>query len=115
MNLGDRIRDLRNGNRWTQEELAEKLSLAKSTISLYEAGKREPDYETIKNIATCFNVTVDFLLGITINPKSNAKMEITLKTGEVIDNLAEMMSRLNESDQQLILNTIKSLAEKESK
>jgi transcriptional regulator with XRE-family HTH domain len=61
--FGGTLKNLRNENGFTQDELAQKLSLAKSTISLYESGKREPDYKTIKAIAEFFNVTTDYLLG----------------------------------------------------
>lgn len=47
----------------TQEELAKKLNLSKSTISMYENGKRTPDYETFLLIADYFNVSLDFLAG----------------------------------------------------
>jgi repressor LexA len=42
--------------------LASKLGIAKSTISMYENGKREPDYETLELIADFFNVNIGSLL-----------------------------------------------------
>ena len=47
----------------SQAELADKLGVAKSTISMYEVGKREPDFETLEAIADFFNVDMNFLLG----------------------------------------------------
>lgn len=61
--LGRTIRRLREENSWTQAKLGEKLGLAESTISLYEADKREPDIATIKRLALIFYVSTDHLLG----------------------------------------------------
>lgn len=61
--LGRTIRRLREENGWTQAKLGEKLGLAESTISLYEADKREPDIATIKRLALIFYVSTDHLLG----------------------------------------------------
>lgn len=54
-------------------EFAEKLSVAKSTISMYEVGKREPDFETLESIADFYNVDMNFLLG-----KSDAEADMEL-------------------------------------
>lgn len=62
MVLGENLRQLRQENGLTQAQLGTFLNLAESTISLYEAGKRSPDYATLKKIADFFAVTVDYLL-----------------------------------------------------
>lgn len=59
----DMLKYLRNRESLSQSELAEKLGIAKSTISMYEVGKREPDFETLEAIADFFNVDMNFLLG----------------------------------------------------
>lgn len=57
------LKYLRRRENLSQSELAEKLGVAKSTISMYEVGKREPDFETLEAIADLFNVDMNFLLG----------------------------------------------------
>ena len=57
------LKYLRLRENLSQSELAEKLGVAKSTISMYEVGKREPDFETLEAIADLFNVEMNFLLG----------------------------------------------------
>ena len=47
----------------SQAELALKLGLAASTISMYEVGQREPDFETEEKIADYFNVDLNTLRG----------------------------------------------------
>ena len=59
----DMLKYLRNRDKLSQSELAEKLGVAKSTISMYEVGKREPDFETLEAIADLFNVDMNLLLG----------------------------------------------------
>ena len=45
------------------KQLGKVIGVAESTISLYETGKREPDYKTLANIASYFSVSIDYLLG----------------------------------------------------
>lgn len=59
------FKKLRIKNGYTQDTLAEALGLSRSTISMYENGNREPDFETLERIADLFNVDMDFLLGRT--------------------------------------------------
>jgi transcriptional regulator with XRE-family HTH domain len=68
MNLGERLRFLRDRRELSREELANKLGIAYGTYSKYELGSREPDYETIKRIASFFGVSIDYLLGYTDSP-----------------------------------------------
>ena len=57
------LKYLRVRDNLSQAELADKLGVAKSTISMYEVGKHEPDFETLEAIADFFNVDMNFLLG----------------------------------------------------
>ena len=62
-NFSDRIKGLRTGRGITQEQLASMLKVSRSTIGLYESGKREPDFDTSEAIADIFNVDMDYLTG----------------------------------------------------
>lgn len=59
------LKTLRRSKGLTQDELAKRLKISRSTIGMYEKGAREPDFETLTLIADFFNVDVDFLLGRT--------------------------------------------------
>jgi transcriptional regulator with XRE-family HTH domain len=65
MSFGKRLKKLRLKKGLTQAELAKMLNIGESTISFYEAGKREPDYEMLNRFADLFNVSVDYMLGRT--------------------------------------------------
>ena len=62
MNIGDKICKLRQKNGWSQDELAEKLSVSRQSISKWESGKVLPDSNKIILLSELFSVTADFLL-----------------------------------------------------
>ncbi len=64
MNFGKRLKELRNGQKMTQQQLASRLGVAKSVVSYYESGDRFPSYDVLIKIARTFHTTTDYLLGI---------------------------------------------------
>ncbi len=62
--FGDRLRIARKERNLTQTDLARQLNVATSTIGMYEQGRRDPDTETVKFLASYFNVSTDWLLGV---------------------------------------------------
>ena len=59
----------------TQDVLAKELNVSRSRISMYERGEREPDIKTLHAIADYFNVSVDWLIGNTINQYLKNRIE----------------------------------------
>lgn len=57
-----KLRELRKRTGITMKDLGEAIGLAESTISHYETGKRQPDYETLLKLGEFFGVSVDYLL-----------------------------------------------------
>ena len=66
-----RLKEIRKAKKISQVKLGMDLSMSQNTISRYETGKREPSIEDLKRIADYFGVSVDYLLGLTDNPKRN--------------------------------------------
>lgn len=64
----DRIKKLRLEHHLTQGELARMLGISRSTIGMYETGKRTADYETLELIADYFNVDMNYLTGWSDSP-----------------------------------------------
>ncbi len=60
-----RIKELRNLFKLQQKELASILEISPNTLSQYENGKREPNIEVISKITEYFNVSADFIYGLT--------------------------------------------------
>lgn len=63
--IGKRIKELREFNKLTQAELAEKLGLSRPAITKYERGERIPDSYTILDLSNIFGVDVDYIVGKT--------------------------------------------------
>ena len=61
--FSERLRMLRKSNNLTQKQVAQSLSIDRSTYAYYEIDKTKPDYDTLLRISRIFNVSVDFLLG----------------------------------------------------
>lgn len=61
-NFPESLKKLRIRRGLTQAELAERLGVGKSTISMYEVGAREPDFKMLEVIADFFGVSVPSLL-----------------------------------------------------
>lgn len=65
-----RLRELRKSRGISQLKLAMDLSMNQNSISRYECGEREADYATLIKFADYFNVSIDYLLERTDNPKT---------------------------------------------
>lgn len=57
-----KLRELRKKCGLTMKELGAEIGVAESTISQYETGKRQPDYETLLKLGEFFGVSVDYIL-----------------------------------------------------
>lgn len=61
--FGTTFKKLRMKQNKTQTELARALGIARSTVSMYEQGEREPDLNTLEKIADYFQVDMNAILG----------------------------------------------------
>ena len=77
MKFSSTLKELREQNHVTQNQLASHLKLTRSTIVGYETKGKQPDYERLLQIADYFHVSVDYLLtgsetnGISVPPDSS--------------------------------------------
>lgn len=60
-----RLKDLREDNDLTQEQLCKAINYKQQTYSLYEQGKRTLPYELLIELAKFYNTTTDYILGLT--------------------------------------------------
>lgn len=68
MIFGEILSELRKDYGMTQQDLANQLSVSVHTISSYERNLILPSDEVKIQIAKIFNVSLDYLFGITSNP-----------------------------------------------
>lgn len=60
--IGIRIRTMRKSRNMTQEDLAKAIDQSPSSITMYETGRRQPDFETLEAMADVFNVTLGSII-----------------------------------------------------
>ncbi len=66
-----RLKQLRKERGVSQIKLAIDLDTSQNCISRYETGERQADYAMLIKLADYFDVSIDYLLGRTSNPKTN--------------------------------------------
>jgi transcriptional regulator with XRE-family HTH domain len=69
LTLRNRIAQLRTSRHYTQDELASLLGISRAALSHYEKGRREPDYDTLIKIADLFQVSLDYIMCRTDDPR----------------------------------------------
>ncbi|KXY12862.1 helix-turn-helix domain-containing protein [Bacillus sp. FSL K6-0067] len=102
MDVGARLKFLRDRRGWTIEETAERLNMSKSAYGGYETNYRRPKFEVLVQIADLMDSTTDFILGRTENPNSlNFDVTDFLDKGklhsngvEITDDQAELVNVL---------------------
>jgi transcriptional regulator with XRE-family HTH domain len=71
---GKRLKDLRKNKNWTIEDVATKIEVGRSTYAGYETEHRKPPLEIISELASLYNVSTDYILGLT-NESEPTKIE----------------------------------------
>ena len=87
--LGERLLDLRKDAGLTQDELAAILNINKHSISSYERDINEPSDAVKIEIAKYFQVSIDYLLGITNDPCSKSDHSFVIRLPESIPEQAK--------------------------
>lgn len=77
--IGERLYELRKDAGLTQDELAAILNINKHSISSYERNKSEPPDSIKIAIAKHFNVSVDYLVGLSDNPCTDQNAALSLR------------------------------------
>lgn len=66
-----RIRDIREDSDLTQKQMAKTLNCSQQVYSNYELGQRDIPTDILIRLSKFYDVSVDYLLGLTDNPKIN--------------------------------------------
>lgn len=72
MEFKDIVKNLRIEFNFTQEDLSKRLEISKSTVAMWETGKRLPSPELYGALADVFNVDMDYLMG-----RTNVKRKVS--------------------------------------
>lgn len=63
------LKEARNAAGLTQQQVADALGIERPSYARYESGDRQPPIDTLIKLARHFNVTTDYLLGLTDDPQ----------------------------------------------
>lgn len=102
------LRQLRKDRKLSMKELGNIVGVAESTISQYETGKREPDFETLLKLGEFFDVSIDYLLRGDVF-LGQQKKATNLNSGDLSTDgirIAEKASLLSEQDRIKVLEYI---------
>ena len=92
--LGMLIKKLRSEAGLTQKELGQKISRNKGVVSRYESNYQTPSFETMRELAAIFNVSMDYLAGFDKNGTIQA-FGLTDEQREIIKETVEMLRLQN--------------------
>ena len=68
MKIGEKIRSLRKQKNWTQQQLADSVGVAKTTVLDWEKNRYSPEGKNLINVAESLGTTVSYLIGETSEP-----------------------------------------------
>lgn len=119
MAFKDVLKELRISRGLTQDDLSKGTGLAKSTISMYENGNREPNFETLELFADFFNVDMNTLfehkaqnISYYLNPET-AKLAQAIHDDPGLRILLDASRDLEPEDIKFVVNLVKKLKIKE--
>jgi transcriptional regulator with XRE-family HTH domain len=91
MNYGKAIKIVRAAHGLTQSELAERLTIGASHLSLIESGKRQPSVKVLDEIATALEVPPHLLTVLASDPRDIAKRADPQQVAELARSLLELL------------------------
>lgn len=94
MEIGNKILELRKENHLSQEELAEKVGVARQTISKWELGETSPDIKQAKQLSTIFNISLDELTGNDVKEVIIEKVSNTEKLAGIVIKILKVIGIL---------------------
>ena len=69
LDIGNRLKHLRKANNITQKQLATHLDIYQNSYQVFEYNKARPTYENLIKLCQYLNVSADYLLGLTDEPR----------------------------------------------
>jgi len=104
-----RLRALRQEQNISMKQLGDIFDVAESTISLYENEKRKVDTDMLIKFANYFNVSTDYLLGITDERNSSLDNNADIGFDDFTYAMHNESKQLTDDDKQMLLDMAKML------
>ena len=102
---------------YTQSFVANKIGVARTTYTAYENGTKMPPIDTLSNIAKLFNVSIDYLTGLSSHPKlsSEEDKKVDKEVEELMQILASKPEKKRKEMEAKILGYAQALADADDK
>lgn len=112
--IGEKIKQYRLKNGWTQQELGSRIGISKNAIGNYEKGIRSPKKDTMFDLASAFKISIDDLFpqikkdSSTANPFPNAPDSLTQQINDTV-------VQLTTHNKKIVLRTSEELLESQER
>lgn len=116
--LGDVLTELRKDKGMTQKQLAEMFNISGPTVSSYETGAHQPMIEVLVQYAKTFDVTTDYLLGLSRIPDKLSSFSAEFVDGKTVGQLISDLDKLLPEQKRalnLVIDSMRLYAELASK
>ena len=107
--FGETLTELREERNLTQRQLAEALSISNSSISAYETGSRMPPADMLIKMSQYFDVTTDYLLGLTKNRFPPSLINREIYDGMTVSELIRIASGLLPDEKRALIVVLRSM------
>ena len=96
MILAEKITEERKKNGWSQEEMAEKLSVSRQAVSKWESAQSTPDLQKVLRLAEIFGVSTDYLLKDELKSETGTEILKNQEYKDIINNLNLSLIHISE-------------------
>jgi len=107
--LGDMLSELRKDQGLTQCDLSEILHISNSSISAYETGSRTPNIEILIALSRYFNVSVDYLLGLSPVNLSSTVLSDEVIPGKTIGSIIQEIRLLSVEQKSAVIQVLEDM------
>lgn len=90
--IGKQLKALRKSQKRTQQAVADKVGITRATLSNYEIDRRTPDLKTLRKLAECYGVSLDYF-GVAT---ADEVLELLARAKEVFESDQISKERKNE-------------------
>lgn len=109
MYIGEMLAELRKDRGLKQQDITELLHVSDSTISAHEVGSREPSLDMLVEYARFFNVSTDYLLGMTPDCRNPAILSEVFCDGLTYGHLLQELQKLTPEMRSAFLSVLKAM------
>lgn len=98
MSFGRRLKELRTEKRESQKNVARKIGISVNAISQYESNARFPNEEILKRLCEYYNISSDYLLGLTDvkhSPLTKEEAKQKMMTPKQMDFICDLIETIN--------------------